>query len=175
MLPNPRKLSTKVTEDIDRQDASLTLMSVIFGQFLDHELALSPEHEVEESCCEVPANGKTKDEECLEILIPPNDPFYSSLNQSCIHLTRSDPHSSSGWPPSIKREQQNIVTSFLDGSHVYGSTTERSKRLRSMVKGKLKVQNEYNLLPEENFRRCRVPIAGDERAMENPMLGSIHV
>ena len=174
-LPNPRKLSTQVTADKDRQDTSLSLMAVIFGQFLDHELALSPEHEVEESCCEVPANGKTKDEECFEIIIPPDDPFYSSLNQSCIHLTRSDPHSSSGWPPSIKREQQNIVTSFLDGSHVYGSTTERSIRLRSMVKGKLKVENEYNLLPEENFRRCKVPIAGDERAMENPMLGSVHV
>ena len=118
MLPNPRKLSTQVADDIDRQDASLSLMTVIFGQFLDHELALSPEHEVEESCCEVPTNGKTKDEECFEILIPPDDPFYSRLNQSCIHLTRSDPHSSSGWPPSIKREQQNIVTSFLDGSHV---------------------------------------------------------
>ena len=173
-LPNPRRVSTQVAEDMDRQDTSLSLMAVFFGQFLDHELALSPEHEVEESCCEAPANGESKDEECFEILIPPDDPFYSSLNQSCIHLTRSEPHSSSGWPPSIYREQQNIVTSFLDGSNIYGSTAERSKRIRSMVKGKLKVMDEYNLLPEENFQRCTVPIAGDERAMENPLLGSIH-
>ena len=174
MLPNPRKLSTHVSGDLDQEDTNLSLMAVFFGQFLDHDISLSPEHEVEESCCEVPANGKTKDEECYEILLPPDDPFYSSLNQSCIHLTRSEPHSSSGWPPSIKREQQNIITSFLDASNVYGSDAERSKRVRSMVKGKLQVLNDHNLLPEGNFQRCSVPIAGDVRAMENPMLASIH-
>ena len=43
-----------------------------------------------------------------------------------------------------------------------------------MVRGKLKVLDAQNTLPEENFQRCSVPIAGDERAMENPMLGSVH-
>ena len=174
MLPNVRKLSTQFSEDMDLEDSNLNLMVVFFGQFLDHELSLSPEHEIEESCCETPANGQTKDAECFEILLPPDDPFYSSLNQNCLHLTRTEPHPSSGWPPGIVREQQDIVTSFLDGSNVYGSTTQRSKRVRSMVRGKLKVLDAHNTLPEENFQRCSVPIAGDERAMENPMLGSVH-
>ena len=119
-------------------------------------------------------DGKTKDEECFEIELPPNDLFYAARNQTCIHLTRSEPHCSSRWPPGTEREQQNVLTSFIDASNVYGSETDRSKRLRSMVRGRLNEFGIDDILPEETFQRCNVPIAGDERAMENPNLASLH-
>ena len=172
MLPSPRKLSTMLSEDMDHEDTNLSLMAVYFGQFLDHDISLSPEHEVEESCCD--QNQLTKDAECYEIVIPPDDPFYSTHEQTCIHLARSEPHCSSGWPASIEREQQNIITSFLDASNVYGSDAGQNKRIRSMERGKLKEIDGHNLLPEENFQRCPVPLAGDARAMENPNLASLH-
>ena len=149
-------------------------MAVFFGQFMDHDISLSPEHEAEESCCTQDNNSTGRDSECFEIQLPPNDPFYSPLGQTCMHLTRSLPHCSSGWPPSIIREQQNVITAFLDASNVYGSDAERSRRLRTMVRGQLKVTHENNLLPEEEMQKCNVPIAGDVRAMENPNLASLH-
>lgn len=150
-------------------------MAVFFGQFLDHDISLSPEHEAKESCCaQQERNTTTKDPECFEINIPLDDPFYSGVGQTCIDLTRSEPHCSSGWPPSIEREQQNVLTSFLDASNVYGSETDKNKRIRNMKRGRLNVVTEHDLLPEEKFQGCSVPIAGDDRAMENPNLGSIH-
>ena len=141
---------------------------------MDHDISLSPEHEVEESCCTEHATDATKNKECFEIPLPPDDPFYSPLNQTCIHFTRSKPHCSSGWPLSTIREQQNVITSFLDASNVYGSLAERSSRVRAMVRGKLKVSREDDLLPEEDIQSCKVFIAGDVRAMENPNLASLH-
>ena len=110
----------------------------------------------------------------MEIELPSDDPFYSPLKQTCIHLTRSLPHCTSGFPLQMNREQQNVITSFLDSSNVYGSNDERSRRVRTMVHGKLKVTEENNLLPEEVLQKCKVPIAGDARAMENPNLASLH-
>ena len=148
-------------------------MAVTFGQFLSHDISLSPDTKVKEDCC-TQLNATTKDPNCFEIQVPLDDPFYSTFNKSCFHLTRSVPHSSSDWTSSMNREQENAITSYLDASLVYGSDTERSKRVRSMKKGKLTVLDEYDLLPEETFQGCSVPIAGDNRALESPNLGSIH-
>ena len=144
-------------------------MAVFFGQFLNHDMVLSPKHE-SKNCCDK-TNGDT---ECNKIEFPPDDPFYSQWNQTCLHLTRSQPHCSSGWPPRIVREQQNLLTSYLDANNVYGLNFERCRRLRTMIRGKLKISPEDGTLPEEELQRCRVPIAGDERAMENPNLASLH-
>jgi peroxidase len=43
-----------------------------------------------------------------------------------------------------------------------------------MMRGTLKVTGRNSLLPEEEIQKCKVPIAGDVRAMENPNLASLH-
>ena len=144
-------------------------MAVFFGQFLNHDMVLSPKQE-SKNCCD----KSNYDTECIKIELPPDDPFYSQWNKTCLPLTRSQPHCSSGWPPKIIREQQNLLTSYLDANNVYGLNFERSRRLRTMIRGRLKVSPEDGTLPEEELQRCRVPIAGDERAMENPNLASLH-
>jgi peroxidase len=167
-LPKPRQVSLVIAQDKNKYDEKLSILAVLFGQFLDHDMSLSPEAELEHNCCE------ENDSECMKIELPSNDPFYSRSNQTCIHLTRSVPHCSSGFPPSRNREQQNVITSFLDASNIYGSDFERSTRVRTKVRGKLKVTKENNLLPEEELQLCKAPISGDARAMENPSLASLH-
>ena len=137
-------------------------MAVFFGQFLDHDISLSPEHELEQPCCNLEepvdcCNIEQKlgrnDSECFKIMMPDNDPLGT-----CMHLTRSTPHCSSGWPPSIQREQQNVITSFLDASNVYGSDADRSRRVRTMMRGTLKVTQRNNLLPEEELQKCKITL-----------------
>ena len=180
-LPNPRWVSLNVAKENDRKDSRLSQMAVFFGQFIDHDITLSPEHHATGgSCCDKDANDLTKDSECMEIELPKDDPFYSKWDQTCLHLTRSVPHCSKGL--GIDREQKNVITSFLDASNVYGSDDQRAERLREKFSvkkkiGRLSVHNEkpgYELLPEENHQGCPVPIAGDARAMENPSLASLH-
>ena len=158
--------------DKNEKDPACSQMGIFFGQFLAHDISFSPEHKTEEDCCKDNAN---KDGECYEIMLPPDDPFFGIKNHTCLHLTRSVPHCSSGSdPPAMEREQQNILTSFADASHVYGSVDEHSKNIRTMVRGKLKVSEDDNLLPEDYVVGCKVPIAGEERALENPPLASLH-
>ena len=165
VLPKPRQVSLVISKDKDEKDRSLNNMAIYFGQFLDHDVSLSPEQELDDCCTH-------DDDECMKIELPTNDPFYSPFNQTCLHLTRSVPHCSSGYPPTMNREQQNVITSFLDASNIYGSDADRGRRIRTMVRGKLKVND--GLLPEEELQRCNVPISGDVRAMENPNLASLH-
>ena len=138
-MPKPRQVSIVISKDENNKDTHLSNMAVFFGQFMDHDISLSPEHEATGNCCDKPENGNQKDSECMEIELPSDDPFYSPLKQTCIHLTRSLPHCTSGFPLQMNREQQNVITSFLDSSNVYGSNDERSRRVRTMVHGKLKV------------------------------------
>ena len=57
------------------------------GQFLDHDITLTPETEVHD-CCEHP----DLDENCFPIPIPSVDPFYSARSSgavTCLEFTRS--------------------------------------------------------------------------------------
>ena len=57
------------------------------GQFLDHDITLTPETEAEE-CCE----HADADENCFPIQIPSVDPFYSTRSTGAVHcleFTRS--------------------------------------------------------------------------------------
>ena len=140
-----------------------------FGQFLDHDISLSPDHE-NSDCCKNPTN----DPECYPISVSPNDPFFSRHGQTCLELTRTVPHCRTSGSSSDVRENMNLITSFLDASNVYGSETPKEItdiHYRTYQGGKLKVSNE-NLLPSEGH--CRAPIAGDIRAAENPGLTSLH-
>ena len=93
-------------------------MVMQWGQFLDHDISLTPE--LEEHCCDTATatkdSQKPQDQRsCFNIDIR-NDVFYKDKMQ-CFAFTRSEGTCANYG----KREQFNTLTAFIDGSQVYGS------------------------------------------------------
>ena len=110
-----------------------------WGQFLDHDITLTPENE-EHDCCQKEFNAT---DECFPMRISSTDYFYSTNTVTCLEFTRSVAYCEENGGP---RQQINGITSFVDASNVYGSDDETAADLRSFSDGKLLV-DENNLLP----------------------------
>ncbi|CAN8006647.1 unnamed protein product, partial [Ixodes pacificus] len=120
--------------------------------------------------------------ECYSIAVPEGDEFFGALGQTCLNMPRSAPCSCKlGY-----REQQDALTSYLDLSQVYGSSTEDTLRLRLGQGGLLRTQtlDGEELLPRSfypdsdrcsNLEKGEVCFrAGDERVNEHPALACLH-
>jgi hypothetical protein len=86
-LPNARLVSAVFHADSDIPDTKATHMVTQMGQFLDHDITLTPETEAEECCVHPEA-----DSNCFPITIPSVDSFYSSRASGavrCLEFTRS--------------------------------------------------------------------------------------
>ncbi|CAN8025603.1 unnamed protein product [Ixodes persulcatus] len=190
-LPNARLISYTVHPDMDMPATSFTHMVMQIGQFIDHDIALAPlEPNPGEivnlgnpnnpiDCCSASTRNTS---ECFSIDIPTADPFFAPLHQTCMNLPRSAPCSRC----NLGKDQQDILTSYIDGSQIYGSSAADTQRLRTLTQGLLKYQvvNGKELLPRSfhpTTDRCSNPSqnqycfrAGDERANEHPGLTSIH-
>jgi len=83
-----------------------------FGQFIDHDIDLTP-------------TGTT---EQLTIDIPAGDTAFTPGSQ--LSLDRSTFAAGTG-ENGVPREQVNIITSFVDASNVYGSSEDITKLLRA--------------------------------------------
>ena len=131
-LPSARLISTTVHPDCDAPDIKATHMVTQFGQLVDHDVTLAPEHEPE-GCCE-----KNPGEFCAPIEIPFNDPFYSNLREPlrCMPFARSVKFCEG--KAGAQKEQVNAITSFVDASNVYGSDEMHGKSLRTLVDGMLR-------------------------------------
>ena len=136
-------------------------MVMQFGQFLDHDVAETPQHE-EENCC-----SKGKSTECFPIPVSENDYFYSPRNVKCLEFARSIAFCEEN---GRAKQQLNALTHFVDASTVYGSEEEIANDLRSFDNGKLKV-GKNNLLPKDE---TGLDMAGDHRVSEMPGLASMH-
>ena len=177
-LPNARLVSHVFhTDDPSAEDNLATHMVTQMGQFLDHDITLTPEDH-EDSCCSgsisSPANN------CFPIAIPADDSFFSSHNQKCLEFSRSTAYCEpeEGSTENI-REQLNAITAFVDASNVYSSMDgdsgdedqqEAWDLRRRDGSGKLKT-GENNLLPKFD---SGIAIAGDVRAREMPGLAAMH-
>ncbi|XP_050399227.2 myeloperoxidase [Patella vulgata] len=78
------------------------------------------------------------------------------------------------------REQKNTITSYIDGSSIYGSSEDEQKKLRQFQYGLLKV-GMYGMLPEDVDGDCVKRnvtdfclLAGDSRVNEHPGLSAFH-
>jgi len=148
--PNPREISNAVSQQTDSEPNELGASGFLYawGQFVDHDIDLTP----------------AGDLETAPIPVPDDDPVFAPGSE--IAFSRAEPVDGTG--ETTPREFSNVITGFLDGSMVYGTNAETAQSLRGEG-GKLLI-GEDGLLPEtENGI-----LAGDVRAAENLPLTSLH-
>ncbi len=134
-----------------------------WGQFIDHDLDLTPSIE--------PA-------EPFDVLVPVGDPSFdpNGTGTQVIELDRSLYQMINGI-----REQININTAYIDASQVYGSDEARAQELRLLDgSGKLKT-SAGDLLPYNEHGFLNLPdnstnyfLAGDVRSNEQVCLTVMH-
>ncbi|CAC5420741.1 PXDN [Mytilus coruscus] len=189
-LTSPRTISNSVFKitngkKVSRAEGFNSLMSLNWGQFLDHDIVLTPtfaeEHGEDIQCCEDNSIPISRDE-CLAIEMSPDE----DLDISCMEFVRSAPS------PDIQlnagNQVTNAITSFIDGSMVYGSSEDEERQLKGLG-GKMKVKSVSggDLLPEDTSGEafCTLtgsdPVddycqnAGDIRVNVQPGLGHLHL
>ncbi|OXA44238.1 chorion peroxidase [Folsomia candida] len=184
-LPNVRAVSVSLHPDYVHPDQKMTNMIPQFGQFLDHDMTLTPESD--KRCC----SKDSKNMDCFPIRIPNNDYFFSQLEQpqECMDFTRSTPlcfPGSSSSPSHAQREQFNVLTAFVDASHVYASEVNKSHLLRAWYGGRfITDENHPGFLPTVASVQARAPpgeklhfmghfYGGEERVNEMPALTVMH-
>ncbi|WP_428305787.1 peroxidase family protein [Lacipirellula sp.] len=160
--PNARTISNTLSKQTSDVPSVRGLSNYImgWGQFLDHDMGLTLTSS---------ANGVAN----IDIL-DPNDP----LGPNPIAFSRSKYVINGG------REQVNEVTSWIDGSQIYGSDNARAAALRTNGgTGAKLLTSANNLLPYNttglaNQNNGPTPasqlfVAGDIRANENSLLTSL--
>lgn len=171
-LPSPRAISNACVAQIEDGESGRGLSSFVFtwGQFLDHDIDLTPEDHIEYE----------------PVLLPADEPLFSSD----IPFFRSAVHEGTG--ENNPRQQTNLITSWIDASNVYGSDEERANWLRTFEDGKLKtsdgnrlpfntIDGEYTSDIDPNAPSMagedgttKLFVAGDVRANEQVGLTSLH-
>ncbi|MTI31537.1 peroxidase family protein [Xanthovirga aplysinae] len=159
-LPDPRLVSNNVNNQIDlsfnHEGYSAFIWS--WGQFLDHDVDLSP----------------TTESEAFPIFIPEDDGFFCPNLTPEMDFFRSVFNPKTGTSTKNPRQQTNALTAWIDASQVYGSSKEEANFLRSFEDGKLRT-SPGNLLP---IVEIPAPpgftfVAGDIRANENVALTAL--
>ncbi|PSN17993.1 peroxidase, partial [filamentous cyanobacterium CCP5] len=169
--PNPRVISNALAQQDQLTPESRGLSNWIWawGQFLDHDLSLTPD---------------TRDRP-ITIPVAAGDPYLDPFGSGQVGISMGDTVflTDTGTDPTNPRQLPNEVTSWLDGSMVYGSTPERIAGLRSFSNGKLKISDGAMLPLFDGSMAMDNPtgrpsgnlyMAGDARANENPILTAVH-
>ncbi|GAB6025721.1 hypothetical protein CHUAL_011705 [Chamberlinius hualienensis] len=122
-------------------DANDTHMLMQWGQFLDHDLDLAPPTVSTSSFLDGADCRWTCDNAipCFPIQTPANDPRIRS--RRCMEFVRTSPVCGSGatsvlYGRIMVRDQLNVLTSYIDGSQVYGSSEAEAKFLREFRIGR---------------------------------------
>jgi peroxidase len=162
--PSARAISNAVCAQSESLPNALGASDLFWqwGQFLDHDLDLTP--------VASPA-------EAFDIAVPTGDPWFDPFGTGTqtIPLSRSYYEMIGG-----VREQFNNITAFMDASNVYGSDADRAMELRTLDgTGKLKT-SEGGFLPYNvnGFPNAGAGetffLAGDFRANEQTGLLAMH-
>ncbi|MFL5331564.1 MAG: peroxidase family protein [Gemmataceae bacterium] len=157
--PSAREISNAVSDQGSQDIVSaggLSAMAYAWGQFLDHDLDLTPTGSV-------PFN----------IPVPTGDPYFdpNSTGTQVIPMTRSLAAAGTGTSASNPRQEINNVSAWIDGSQIYGSDSATADSLRAHTGGRMKT-SAGDLPPIDPA--TGMFMAGDIRANENPELTSLH-
>ena len=163
--PTPREISNNICKSTGSVLSALDLSDMVWvwGQFLDHEIDLTP----------------TLSTEPVNMVTPGGDayPGRTILFDRSVYEVGSDP-----------REQLNSISSFIDATNVYGTSIKRVNALRLLDgSGKLKTSTAdnaelilpYNVDSLDNAAPAGSTaadffLAGDVRANENIVLTAMH-
>ncbi|QDT04001.1 peroxidase [Rubripirellula lacrimiformis] len=171
--PSAREISNVLaTDDGTISDRDMSAFVYVWGQFIDHDITRTP------------SGG-----ESFDIEVPTGDSYFDPLGTGTqtISLTRSAYDTETG--TETPREQINTITTWLDGSAVYGSDDATATALRTLSGGQLKT-SDGDLFPYNNaetfpdgtlsmdndagiFPDNELFAAGDVRANENIELTAI--
>lgn len=176
-LPNPREISNVLfAQDAPIADENnLSDFVWAFGQFVCHDI----EH------------VRYDQNQSVEIPVPSDDEFFDV--GSTLTYFRKQFATNSG-TDNNPREYLNDVSTYIDGSVVYGSDEATANWLRTFEDGKLRTSSgnflpwntetgEYNSLvddtapfmkPKPGQVNQKLFVTGDERANKNPALISLH-
>eukprot|EP00178_Gracilaria_changii_P005138 TRINITY_DN1832_c0_g1_i1.p1 TRINITY_DN1832_c0_g1~~TRINITY_DN1832_c0_g1_i1.p1 ORF type:complete len:561 (+),score=88.40 TRINITY_DN1832_c0_g1_i1:129-1811(+) len=160
-LPSPRLISNIVSEQEGDTFNSFGLneIFIFFGQFIDHDFALTP------------FQGGVE----FNIEVPEDDPILKKSSLQFIRSNREAVNDS-----TLVERPITLLSSALDLSTVYGVDEVRNEFLRVPDSCRLKTSND-NLLPFNTGGLVNSPdispkffIGGDTRVSETPMLTVMH-
>jgi peroxidase len=171
--PTARKISNLVIDEpvTTFNGRGLSAFVYVWGQFIDHDMSLTP-------------TGTT---ESVPVVLPPDETVFTEA----IPFTRSEVREGTG--VTTVRDQTNLNTSWLDASMIYGADSVRANYLRTRKNGKLRTSAgnylPYNTITGElgapidpkapsmandGDHTIKTFVAGDVRAAEHPGLSGLH-
>ena len=152
-LPAPRAISNAVVAQSASipNDLYVSAMLMQWGQFVDHDIGLTPAQHGAES---------------MPISIPPGDAHFTGE----MPFNRSIYDAATGSSAANPRQQVNVNTAWLDGSQIYGSDAQTALELRTGSNGTLKM-SEGGLLHRDSAGNF---VSGDERVNEQIGLTAMH-
>ena len=160
-LPSAREVADKMIGGAHQglsEDMSVHVMQ--WGQFVTHDLDHTPEVSPppgDWDCC-----GEHRDTHaCAPIFMDGTDSIYGPANMTCMGFVRSALAPTTG----CKVDQQNQITSYIDGSMIYGSDDETVDKARLYKEGLLarSGDDESDLLQQSNETACNIPQPTDKR------------
>ncbi len=125
-----------------------------WGQFLDHDLSLTEA-------------SHAPDAETANIAVPFGDPQFDPFMTGAAEISFSRVDAIEGTGSDSPRQYENAITSFIDGSQIYGSSDVTMAMMR-VDGGKLRMVDDMLETQGMSF------MTGDVRAAENVALSSLH-
>ncbi len=162
-LASPRAISNLVFKGPDdgiTNNRDWSAMTYAWGQFIDHDMMLT---------------AAAAPVETMTFAVPVGDTVFdkNSTGTKTMSSSRSNYDKSTGTSTANPRQQLNSLTSFIDGSQVYGETSARASSLREKRGGRM-LNGGINLLPRLT-NTSDLFLTGDVRGNENPQLCSLQI
>ncbi|XP_043527129.1 uncharacterized protein LOC122537740 [Frieseomelitta varia] len=131
VLPTPTKAVSTLINHLrlsPEAHEGLTSLSGVWSELILRDISSTVHPSSKQNVC---CAGRTKHPECYEI--------RDEQTGTCIEYLRSVPSLTVHRCNFDTREQMNGASSYLDGSHIYGSTDEQLHRVRTYSQGKVDV------------------------------------